>query len=147
MAAALAEEATGDNPLFAQLIEGIFTSPATIFRDDDLTTITAPEILEYEQAAYADGATPWQVFRKITIPLSWRDILAGALLIWARGVSEFGAVVILAYHPKIVPVLVYERFKGFGLSAAQPVAALLIIISLIAVGLLNVALLPRGNGK
>jgi molybdate/tungstate transport system permease protein len=66
---------------------------------------------------------------------------------WARGVSEFGAVVILAYHPKIVPVLVYERFQGFGLSAAQPVAALLIIVSLIAFGLLNVALLPRRNGK
>jgi len=101
---------------------------------------------EYEQAAFADGATPWQVFCRITIPLSWRGILAGALLMWARGVSEFGAVVILAYHPKIVPVLVYERFQGFGLAAAQPVAALLIIISLIAFGLLNLALLPRRNG-
>jgi molybdate/tungstate transport system permease protein len=101
---------------------------------------------EYEQAAYVDGATPWQVFRRITLPLSWRGILAGALLMWARGVSEFGAVVILAYHPKIVPVLVYERFQGFGLSAAQPVAALLIIVSLFAFGLLNLALLPHRNG-
>ena len=33
-------------------------------------------------------------------------VLGGAVMMWARGISEFGAVVILAYHPKIVPVLV-----------------------------------------
>jgi len=101
---------------------------------------------EYELAAYADGASAWQVFWLITMPLSYRGILAGGMLMWARGVSEFGAVVILAYHPKVVPVLVYERFQGYGLNAAQPVAAILIVISLIAFGILNLALLPRQNG-
>jgi len=47
----------------------------------------------------------------------------------------------LAYHPKIVPVLVYERFAGFGLSAAQPVAVLLILASLFVFVLLQA--LPR----
>jgi molybdate/tungstate transport system permease protein len=46
-------------------------------------------------------------------------------------VSEFGAVVILAYHPKTMPVLVFERFEGFGLSAAQPLALLLILAALL----------------
>ena len=50
-----------------------------------------------------------------------RGILAGAATMWGRALSEFGAVVILAYNPKIMPVLVYERFEGFGLRAAQPV--------------------------
>jgi molybdate/tungstate transport system permease protein len=45
--------------------------------------------------------------------------------------------VILAYHPKVVPVLVYERFEGFGLAAAQPVAAILIIAALVAFVALN----------
>jgi molybdate/tungstate transport system permease protein len=31
---------------------------------------------------------------------------------WGSGMSGFGVVVILAYHPKTVPVLVYERFAG-----------------------------------
>jgi len=61
---------------------------------------------------------------------------------WARGISEFGAVVILAYHPKIVPVLVFERFEGFGLDEAQPVAALLIIVALLTLAVLRLALLP-----
>ena len=68
-------------------------------------------------------------------------------MMWARGVSEFGAVVILAYHPKIVPVLVYERFAGFGLAAAQPVAMLLVLIAMIVFGLLSFALLPNRKNK
>lgn len=82
---------------------------------------------ELELMALVLGADRWQAFRYVTLPLAWRGILGGALLMWARGISEFGAVVILAYHPKVVPVLVYERFMGFGLSAALPVAAILIL--------------------
>jgi molybdate/tungstate transport system permease protein len=92
---------------------------------------------EYELAALADGASPWQAFRHVTLPMAWRGVLTGALMMWARGVSEFGAVVILAYHPKVVPVLVYERFEGFGLAAAQPVAVLLILSALLVFALLH----------
>jgi len=93
-----------------------------------------------------DGATHWQAFRHVTLPLAWRGVLGGAVMMWARGISEFGAVVILAYHPKIVPVLVYERFEGFGLSAALPVAVLLILTVLVVFGLLRLALLPENKG-
>jgi molybdate/tungstate transport system permease protein len=68
---------------------------------------------ELERVALIDGATPWQAFWYVSLPQAWRGVLAGALMMWARGISEFGAVVILAYHPKIVPVLVFERFEGF----------------------------------
>lgn len=93
---------------------------------------------EYELAALADGASHWQAFRSVALPLAWPGVLSGALMMWARGVSEFGAVVILAYHPKVVPVLVYERFEGFGLAAAQPVAAILILAALVAFVAFNV---------
>ena len=100
---------------------------------------------ELERVALTDGATRWQAFRHVTLPLAWRGVLGGAMMMWARGISEFGAVVILAYHPKIVPVLVYERFEGFGLSAALPVAVLLILTVLIVFGLLRLALLPESE--
>jgi molybdate/tungstate transport system permease protein len=58
-------------------------------------------------------------------------------MMWGRGISEFGAVVILAYHPKILPVLVYERFSGFGINAAVPAATVLILVSLIIFILLH----------
>ena len=98
---------------------------------------------ELEKVAMTDGAGPWQVFWHVTLPLAGRGVLGGAVMMWARGISEFGAVVILAYHPKVVPVLVYERFSGYGLTAAQPVALLLILVALIVFILLRLVLLPR----
>ncbi len=64
---------------------------------------------ELERVALTDGADRWQAFWFVTLPLAWRGVLGGALMMWARGISEFGAVVILAYNPKVVPVLVFER--------------------------------------
>jgi len=84
-----------------------------------------------EKVARTLGASPWQAFFRITFPLAWRSILTGNIMMWARGISEFGAVIILAYHPMIAPVLVYERFETYGLDYARPVAVLLILVSVI----------------
>ncbi len=84
-----------------------------------------------ERVARTLGASPWQAFFKVTIPLSWRPILSGAIMMWARGISEFGAVVILTYHPMVAPILVWERFSAYGLKYAKPVAVLLIVLCLI----------------
>jgi len=100
---------------------------------------------ELERVALIDGATPWQAFWYVSLPQAWRGVLAGALMMWARGISEFGAVVILAYHPKIVPVLVFERFEGFGLVAAQPVAALLVLVALATFIFLRLSLLKESS--
>jgi molybdate/tungstate transport system permease protein len=99
---------------------------------------------ELEQQALVEGASAWGAFWHVTLPIAWRGVVAGALMMWARGISEFGAVVILAYHPRIVPVLVYERFTGFGLEAALPVTVILIVLALLAFSLLR-GWLMRGN--
>lgn len=100
---------------------------------------------ELERVALSDGASRWQAFFLVTLPLAWRGVLAGALMMWGRGISEFGAIVILAYHPKTVPVLIYERFYGFGLSAAQPVAVILILAALIVFVLVQILSRFREN--
>jgi molybdate/tungstate transport system permease protein len=98
---------------------------------------------EFEKVALTDGASQWQAFLNVTLPLAWRGVLAGAVMMWARGISEFGAVVILAYHPKVATVLVYERFAGYGLDAAQPIALILILVALVVFISLRLVLLPR----
>ncbi len=82
--------------------------------------------VKLEKAARTLGASPWRVFFTISLPLAWRGILSGMILMWARGISEFGAVVIIAYHPMTAPVLVFQRFNDFGLAHARPAAVLLI---------------------
>lgn len=46
-----------------------------------------------EQAASTLGATPWRVFRSVTLPLAWPGILAGAVLAFAKALGEFGATI------------------------------------------------------
>jgi molybdate/tungstate transport system permease protein len=84
-----------------------------------------------EKVARTLGASPWQAFFRVSFPLAWRSIFAGNVMMWARGISEFGAVIILAYHPMIAPVLVYERFETYGLDYARPIAVLLILVAII----------------
>lgn len=87
-----------------------------------------PEKLE--KAALNLGASPWRVFFTISLPLARRSILTGLTMMWARGLSEFGAVVIIAYHPMVTPVLIWERFTSFGLAYARPVAAIFVLVCL-----------------
>ena len=70
-------------------------------------------------------------------------MLAGIIMCAARAVSEFGAIVIVAYHPMIAPVLMYERFTAYGLAYSQPVAVWLIVVCLTLFLLLRLVSLPR----
>ncbi|MDY6966283.1 MAG: ABC transporter permease [Halobacteriota archaeon] len=83
-----------------------------------------------ENIARTLGTSGWGSFRRVTFPLASRHLLVGSIMSWARGISEFGAVVIIAYYPMITPTLIYERFLSTGLSASRPVAVLLIMVCL-----------------
>ncbi|MGB9620468.1 MAG: ABC transporter permease subunit [Armatimonadota bacterium] len=83
-----------------------------------------------ENVARTLGASPGRVFFTISLPLAWRSVLSGMILMWARGISEFGAVVIIAYYPMTAPVLVFQRFSDYGLAHARSAAVLLILISI-----------------
>jgi len=90
-----------------------------------------------ERVARTLGASPWKAFFRVSLPLSWRQILSGGIMMWARGISEFGAVIVLAYHPMTAPVLIWERFESYGLKYARPVAVVLILLCLIIFALLR----------
>jgi molybdate/tungstate transport system permease protein len=84
---------------------------------------------EMEKAARSLGASRSQVFTSIQLPLASRGILTGCLLSWARALSEFGAVVILAYYPKTVPVYLNEVLTMDGIPTVLPMIAILIILA------------------
>ena len=91
----------------------------------------------YEAVARTLGDPPWRAFRRVTLPLSARGIVAAGVVMWARAVSEFGAVVILTYNPKVASVLSYDRFTTYGLDEALPVAAVLALLALLPLVLLR----------
>ncbi|MEP6492398.1 MAG: ABC transporter permease [bacterium] len=91
----------------------------------------------YETVARTLGDDAWRAFRRVTLPLSARGLTAAAVVMWARSVSEFGAIVILTYNPKVASVLAYDRFTSYGLSETLPVAAVLVLLALIPLAALR----------
>ncbi len=77
------------------------------------------------------GAGMFSTFFRITFPLARRSMLAGAIMACARAISEFGAVIIIAYHPMIAPVMIYDRFQTMGLKYSLPVAVWLVLVCLV----------------
>lgn len=84
-----------------------------------------------EKVARTLGARTLKTFFVISLPLALRSIAVGSILCWARAISEFGAIIILAYYPMAASTLIYTRFVQFGLSESTPIAVILISICLI----------------
>ena len=97
---------------------------------------------QLERVARTLGDTAWGAFRRVTLPLAGRGILAGSILAWARSVSEFGSIVILTYNPKVASIFIFDRFTAYGLPAAVPAAVILLLVAL-AVFLLVRVLQPE----
>jgi len=95
-----------------------------------------PERLE--NVSRSLGASTAATFFRVTLPLGWRSMVVGMIMCTARAVSEFGAVVIVAYHPMVAPVMIYERFTAYGLKYSQPVAVWLILVCLFLFLLLRI---------
>jgi molybdate/tungstate transport system permease protein len=91
----------------------------------------------YEAVARTLGDTAWQAFRRVTLPLSLRGLTASAIAMWARAVSEFGAIVVLTYNPKVASVLSYDRFTSVGLNGTLPVAAVLVLLAILPLAALR----------
>ncbi len=94
-----------------------------------------------EKISRSLGAGMFSTFFRITFPLARPSMLVGIIMASARAVSEFGAVVIVAYHPMIAPVMIYERFESFGLKYSQPVAVWLVSLCLALFLILRILIL------
>lgn len=82
-----------------------------------------------ENVARTLGATRFRAFILIVLPLSARQILNGSVLAWGRAISEFAAVIMIAYYPMIVSTLIYYRFTTGGLRESSAIAFLMILAS------------------
>ena len=87
---------------------------------------------EVEEAAAIDGADGWRVFRDVTWPLARHGVLAGAVLCWARALSEFGATLLFAGNlqgrTQTMPLAIMSAFEG-DLGEALALAVLLLALS------------------
>jgi len=90
---------------------------------------------EVEQASFTLGASRLNTFAKITLPVLWPSIAAGASLTVARALGEFGSLVLIAgnipFKTEIAPTYVYGRIESGQPEAASAIAIVLLVASVV----------------
>jgi molybdate transport system permease protein len=88
---------------------------------------------DLQDSARAMGASEWQVFRYITVPLASRALFAGYILGFARALGEFGATLMVAgnipHRTQTIPTAIYVAVDGGNLSLAWLWAFTMVLLS------------------
>jgi len=101
---------------------------------------------QLEDVAATAGWGPMGRFTHVALPLASPGVRAGLLLAWLRAFGEYGATVMMAYHPFSLPVFTYVQFSAVGLPAAQAPSLLALGLAAVVVALSRLRL-PRLRRK
>jgi molybdate transport system permease protein len=105
---------------------------------------------QLEEAATTEGASQWQLFRHVMLPLAGRSVLSGLVLCWTRALGEFGATILfagnMAGRTQTMPLAIYLGFeRDVGVALALSVLLLLVsTLLLLAIRSLERNALERG---
>lgn len=97
---------------------------------------------DVEEAAASLGASRFTVFRRIVLPSLAPAIAAGAALSFARGMGEYGSLVLLSgnlpFTSEVASVRILSAIENDNTAGAAAVATVLLVVSLAVIGLLDV---------
>ena len=119
---------------------------AALFHSTPLLIKSARAALEsvdrtYERAARNLGASEWAVFRRVSLPLAGRSILAAAALAFARSLGDFGITIMLAGNipgrTQTVSVAIYDAVEGGRGDVARVLVLVISGIALVSLTLAN----------
>jgi len=85
---------------------------------------------ELEQSAALLGLEPWDVFRRVTLPLARLGLATALSLAWVRALGEFGAIMVTAYYPHGMPVQLWVNLQDNGLGAVMPLLVVFLLTAL-----------------
>jgi ABC-type Fe3+/spermidine/putrescine transport system ATPase subunit/ABC-type sulfate transport system permease component len=92
-------------------------------------------------AAAALGHGPVARFLRVEVPVAAPGIRAGMVLAWLRAFGEYGATVVLAYHPSSLNVYTYIEFASRGLPGTVAPTALALGVAAAAVAVSRLVVL------
>src|SRR5690606_39992775 len=96
---------------------------------------------DLEDAARAMGAGEGQVFRHVTLPLSWRFLLTGTVLGLAKGIGEFGATMKvegnITGETQTVLTAIYIAVVMCGRDVAADCTCALVFLSFLLLGIVQ----------
>ena len=98
--------------------------------------------LELEEAATSLGASRWQTFRRVLLPIIGPALLTGFALAFARAIGEYGSVVFISgnmpMRTEITPLLIMTKLEQFDYAGATAIAVVMLVASFILLLAINV---------
>ena len=97
---------------------------------------------DLEEIACTLGCSRWQAFWKVSIPLAWPGILAGCILVWARGLGVFGPIMVfIGTGPRVqvMPTMIWLELSVGSIEVSLAIA--IIMLGMVGTGLILVHLL------
>ncbi|WP_343552971.1 ABC transporter permease [Pantoea sp.] len=76
------------------------------------------------------GASSWQCFWRLSLPIAAPGLATASALAWARAMGEFGIVMIFAYFPQGMPVQLYNNLQNNGIDSVYVLLWLLLLFTL-----------------
>jgi molybdate transport system permease protein len=95
--------------------------------------------LRFDEVSATLGASRWQTFGRVTVPLALPGVASGTVLAWARALGEFGATITFtgnAEGRRTLPLQVYTVLQSDP-ESAYALSLLLLVISVAVLGLLR----------
>lgn len=124
------------------LAQTFVASPFLIVAARSAFAASDPSLLDM---AATLGHRRWSRFHRVALPLAGSGIRAGLVLTWLRAFGEYGATVVLAYHPFTLPVYSYNQFSSAGLPTTQAPTALALAAALVVIGIARLPLRRRSH--
>lgn len=102
---------------------------------------------DLQDAARSMGASEFQVFRYVTLPLAWRFLLSGYIFGFARGIGEFGATLMFAGvipgRTETIPTAIYMAVEAGDLQRAAYWVLSILALSFLLLSLIQTLRSPE----
>ena len=97
---------------------------------------------ELEEAASSLGASRWQIFWRVILPMLTPALLTGFALAFARALGEYGSVIFIAGNKpmltQITPVIIMQELDMFDYPKATAIAVVMLVVSFVLLLAINV---------
>ena len=96
---------------------------------------------ELEEASATLGASRWQTFRKVILPILMPALITGFALAFARALGEYGSVIFIAGNmplvSEITPLLIITKLEQYDYAGATAIAVVMLVVSFVLLLVIN----------
>ena len=97
------------------------------------------------------GASRWEVFRTVILPLCRNSLISTFVLTWARGMGEFGATLMLVgvtrMKTETLPGSIYLSISTGNYDTAMATAIIMLVVSACTLAIANILSRPSAQSR